>query len=174
MNSEFIKPAFPLVPGRTKLSPLDQVEGRVIVPPILVFQLGLDAQDSVIQDLRDGLAKTIEDMPFLAADIIPDDLKRGTVQMEIPEDAGVWFHVQYQLDVQYKELELRQFAPACFPIIPLIPEPREHDFTRSPVLTVQATFITGGLLLVKFCQHVDSLNANLAAGLQWPPFSHGW
>jgi hypothetical protein len=150
MNSEFIKPVVPLVPGRIKISPLDQVEGRVIVPPILVFQLAsADAQDSVLQDLRDGLAKTIEDIPFLAADVIPDNSARGTVQLEIKEDAGVWFHVQYQLELQYEELERRKFAPACFPIVPLVPEPREHDFSESPVLTVQATFITGGLLLVK-------------------------
>jgi hypothetical protein len=122
MTSDFIKPAVPLVPGRTKLSPLDQVEGRVIVPPILVFQYDApDAQDSIVQDLQDGLSKTIEDMPFLAADIIPDNKERGTVQMELTEDAGVWFHVQELPEVRYEDLERRQFAPACFPIVPLVP-----------------------------------------------------
>jgi len=139
-----------LIPGYTKLPPLDQVEGRFIVPPILVFQIDSpDAQDSIVQDLQDGLANTIEEMPFIAADVIPDNKDRGTVQLEIGEDAGVWFHVQEILELDFDDLERRKFAPAAFSVLQLMPEPRQHDWNRSPVLTIQATFITGGLLLVR-------------------------
>jgi hypothetical protein len=150
MASEFIKPDIPLIPGYTKLPPLDQIEGRFIVPLILVFRVDSpDAQDSIVQDLQDGLAKTIEEVPFLAADIVPDNKERGTVQLEIKEDAGVWLYVREHPDLDFEVLEQRQFAPSCFPIFDLTPEPRHHNWDRSPVLTVQATFITGGLLLVK-------------------------
>jgi hypothetical protein len=149
MTSEFIKPGVPLVPGHTKLPPLDQVEGRFIVPPILVFRVDSpDAQESIIQDLQDGLANTIEEMPFIAADVIPDNADRGTIQLEIGDDAGVWFHVREIPEIDFDELERRQFAPATFALLQLMPEPRQHDWNRSPVLTIQATFITGGLLVV--------------------------
>jgi hypothetical protein len=149
MISELIKPGVPLIPGYTKLPPLDQVEGRFIVPPILVFQVdSSDTQDSIIQDLQDGLAKTIEDMPFIAAEVIPDNAERGTIQLEIGEDAGVHFHVHEFLELDFEVLKHRKFAPAAFPVLQLMPEPRQHDWDRSPVLTIQATFITGGLLLV--------------------------
>jgi hypothetical protein len=150
MASEFVKPNVPLVPGLTKLPPLDQVEGRFIIPPILVFRVDSpDAQDSILQDLQDGLANTIEQMPFIAAEVIPDNVERGTIQLEIGENAGVWFHVNELPEVDFAELERRRFAPAAFDVIHLMPEPRQHDWNRSPVLTVQATFITGGLLVVR-------------------------
>jgi hypothetical protein len=150
MASELIKPSVPLIPGYTKLPPLDQIEGRFIVPPTLVFRVDSpDAQDTIVQDLQDGLAKTIEEMPFIAANVIPDSEERGTVQLEIGEDAGVWFHVQALPDLDFEMLERRQFAPSSIPLIPLMPEPRQHQWDRCPVLTIQATFITGGLLLVQ-------------------------
>jgi hypothetical protein len=149
MFSEFIKPSFPLIPGYTKLPPLDQVEGRFIVPPILVFRIDLpDAQDSIVQDLQDGLANTIEEMPFIAAHVVPDNKERGTIQLEIGDDAGVWFHVKELPELDFEALEKRQFAPAALSVTNLMPEPRQHDWDRSPVLTIQATFITGGLLVV--------------------------
>jgi hypothetical protein len=107
-----------------------------------------DAQDSIVRDLQDGLANTIAEMPFIAADVIPDNADRGTIQLEIGEDAGVWFYVQELPQLDFEVLERRQFAPAAFPVLQLMPEPRQHNWDRSPVLTIQATFITGGLLLV--------------------------
>jgi hypothetical protein len=150
MASLFVKPSVPLIPGHTKLPPLDQVEGRFIVPPILVFRVeSPDAQDSIVQDLQEGLANTIEEMPFIAADVIPDNPERGTIQLEIGEGAGVWFHVHELPDLDFEALERRRFAPAAFEVLELMAEPRQHDWDRSPVLTIKATFITGGLLIVK-------------------------
>jgi hypothetical protein len=162
MASEFIKPAVPLIPGYTKLPPLDQVEARLLIPPILVFRVDSpEAQDSIVQDLQDGLAKTIEELPFIAADVIPESAERGTIQLDIQEDAGVWFYVRELPDLDFDVLERRRFAPSCFSILDLVPEPRQHNWDRSPVLTVQATFITGGLLLVNitctFIRHADIL-----------------
>jgi hypothetical protein len=149
MESELIKSTVPLIPGHTRLPPLDQIEGRSIIPPILIFEIDSpDAQYSIIQDLKDGLAKTIEEMPFIAAEVIPENQERGTVQLEIGENSGVWFHVKEVPEYDYEELERRKFSPSCFPLVLLMPEPRMHDWDRSPVLGIQATFITGGLLLV--------------------------
>ncbi|KIW01192.1 uncharacterized protein PV09_07241 [Verruconis gallopava] len=154
MISEFIRPTIPLIPGFTKLPPLDQVEGRFIVPPILVFRLDApDARDAIIQDLRDGLAATIEEIPFIAADVVPDEVERGTIKLETGEDAGVWLHIHELPEIEFDNLERRHFAPLNFPVLELMPEPRKHDWQRSPVLTIQATFITGGLLLVFNSHH---------------------
>ena len=151
MISEFIKPSVPLVPEYIKLPPLDQIETRFIAPQILVFRVDLlDTQDSIVRDLQDGLATTIKVMPFIAADVIPDDAERGTIQLEIGEDAGVWFHVQEVPELNFEVLQRQQFAPVALPVVQLMPEPRLHSWERSPVLTIQATFITGGLLLVLF------------------------
>src|SRR5262245_42502470 len=95
MTSEFIKPQFPLVPRHIKLPPLDQIEHRFYVHPILVFRVeSSNARESIVQDFYDGLANTIEHMPFIAADVIPDNVDRGTVQLDIADDAGVWFHTR--------------------------------------------------------------------------------
>jgi len=87
-------------------------------------------------------------MPFIAADVVPDNLDRGTIQLEIGEDAGVWFHMRELPEIDFDVLESRRFAPSNFSVLELMPEPRKHDWHRSPVITIQATFITGGLLLV--------------------------
>lgn len=149
MISDFIKPLVPLIPGLVKLPPLDQIAPPTIASPVLVFRVSSEeARDSIIQDLQDGLMKAIEEMPFLAADIVPDDVKRGTIQLETTDAAGVWFHYHEVPTLHFDTLERRKFVPTTLPFNELVPEPRMHSYVRSPVLTVQATFITGGLLLV--------------------------
>lgn len=158
MFSEFIQPSIPLVPGHIKLPPLDQMEGRFIVPPLLVFQIDSpNAQDSIIQDLKDGLANTIKEMPFIASHVIPENRERGTIQLEIGNDAGVWFHVHELPEINFELLRRRQFTPAAFPVLELMPQPRQHNWDRSPVLNIQATFITGGLLVVNNYQSLLSV-----------------
>jgi len=122
----------------------------MLCPVILIFQIQFpEDQDTIIEELQDGLAATIEEMPFLAADVIPENSQRGTVQLETTEEAGVWFHVKHIPKLDFEELELRNFGPQNFPVNGFMPEPRIHDFDRTPVLTVEATLISGGLLLVE-------------------------
>jgi trichothecene 3-O-acetyltransferase len=149
MISEFITPQVPLIPGLQKLPPLDQIAPPAFASPVLIFRVkSEDARKSIIEDLQDGLAKTIEEMPFIAADVIPENVDRGTIQLEIKEGAGIWFYINDLPDLEFEALERRKFAPAALPFKSLVPEPRQHSFVRSPVLTIQGTFVRGGLLLV--------------------------
>ncbi|PVI01285.1 hypothetical protein DM02DRAFT_706092 [Periconia macrospinosa] len=154
MEPKLVKSRLPLIPEHTKLPPLDQIESRLIVPILLVFRLeSCDGQDAIIQDLQDGLATTIEEIPFIAGHVVPDDKRRGTIQLVVEEADGVWFHAKEIPEMTFDELEHRRFSPVCFPIASLMPEPRLHDWEKSPVLTVQATFITGGMLLLLSTHH---------------------
>ncbi|KFZ03398.1 hypothetical protein V502_10979 [Pseudogymnoascus sp. VKM F-4520 (FW-2644)] len=147
-QSTFVRPGDPLIPGWMKLSPLDQLENRFIVPIVLVFHVSSPAlRKPLLLDLKTSLANTIAKMPFLAASVVPDCEEQDTIQLEISDDAGVWFYSQELPEIDYYALERREFPPSAFPLLSLMPEPRVHRPERSPVLTVLATFIAGGLLL---------------------------
>ncbi|KFY95217.1 hypothetical protein V500_02894 [Pseudogymnoascus sp. VKM F-4518 (FW-2643)] len=150
MISQLLKPnRAPLIPGYTKLPPFDQTDNRFVCPVTLVFRVeSADSRDSMIQDLQDGLINTIEEMPFLAADVVPDNRERGTAQLETVEGGGLWFHVRDYPELDIEVLEHRKFAPASLPAPEIMPEPRNQNWERCPVLNIQATFITGGLILV--------------------------
>ncbi|KAJ6443697.1 Thaumatin, pathogenesis-related protein [Purpureocillium lavendulum] len=108
----------------------------------------------LLRDFITSLANTIEELPYLASDVVPDCLERGTIQLEISDDAGVWFHSQEMLELDYHALERRRFPCSAFPVVSsLIPEPKLHHSERSPVLTMLATFITGGLILAFNIHH---------------------
>lgn len=162
MTSQFLKPTrFPLIPGYTKLPPFDQIDNRFVCPITLIFRVdSADSQDSIVQDLQDGLVTTIEEMPFLAADVVPDNQDRGTVQLETVEDAGVWFHVREYPELDIDTLERQKAAPASLPALEIMPEPRNHNWERCPVLNIQATFITGGLILVNTSHSIIIFYAN--------------
>ncbi|KAJ5785504.1 transferase family domain-containing protein [Penicillium pulvis] len=148
-QSAFVTPTVPLTPEWMKLPALDQVENRAIVPVVLIFQMPSPAlRQSLLRDLKTSLANTIGELSFLAADVVPEDDEQGSIQLEISEDAGVWFHSQEMPEIDYHTLDQRRFPCSAFPwTSSVIPEPRLHRSQRSPVLTVLATFITGGLLL---------------------------
>ncbi|KAK9438452.1 Chloramphenicol acetyltransferase-like domain protein [Metarhizium brunneum] len=153
-QSTFITPRVPLIPGWMKLTPLDQIESRFILPLVLVFNMSSPALGRlVLRDLETSLASTIGEMPFLAANVVPDCEEQGTIQLEISDDAGVWFHSQELPEIDYYALERREFPPGEFPLLALMPEPRVHHAEQSPVLTVLATFIAGGLLLTFNSHH---------------------
>ncbi|KID98720.1 Chloramphenicol acetyltransferase-like domain protein, partial [Metarhizium majus ARSEF 297] len=156
-QSTFVRPRVPLIPGWMKLTPLDQVESRFILPLVLVFNMSSPAlgRGPLLRDLETSLANTIGEMAFLAANVVPECEEQGTIQLEISDDdAGVWFHSQELPEMDYHALERREFPPGEFPLLALMPEPRVHDAEqKSPVLTVLATFIAGGLLLTLNSHH---------------------
>lgn len=158
-QSTFVKPSTPVVPGCTKLSPLDQVENRLIVPLVFVFQVSSPSlRQPFLQALKAGLANVIEELPFVAADVVPDCEEQDTIQLQTSEDAGVWLHSQELLEMDYYALERRKFPPSAFSLLSLMPEPRLSQPERSPVLTMLATFIVGGLLLT-FNSHHSVMDA---------------
>jgi hypothetical protein len=164
-QSIFVEPSFPLVPGYTKLHGADQVENRFIIPSIGVFRVAdPKSRQSIVEYMQTGLSNTIADMPFLAAHVIPAGEDRDTVQLEIPTgEAGVWLHVKEIPHMEYLALELRQFPFSEMPLLPLMPEPRLHHPEKSPVLTVQVTFINNGLLLTLNAHHSVMDGSGMAA-----------
>ncbi|KAJ5771721.1 hypothetical protein N7520_002250 [Penicillium odoratum] len=158
-QSTLVTPSTPLVPGCMKLSPLDQVENRFIVPSVFIFHVSSPSlRQPLLQDLKAGLANMIEELPFVAADVIPDCEEQDTIQLQTSDDAGVWLHSQELLEIDYYDLERRKFPPSAFPPLSLMPEPRLHQLQRSPVLTILATFIVDGLLLT-FNSHHSVMDA---------------
>lgn len=162
-QSTLVTPSVPLTPEWMKLTPLDQVENRFIVPVVLTFHISSPAlRRSLLEDLKRSLANTIGEMPFLAAIVVPDCEEQDTIQLEISDDAGVWFHSQEVPEMDYYDLERREFPPSAFPLLSLMPEPRFHRWERSPVLTVLATLITDGLLLTLNNHHSVMDGAGMA------------
>lgn len=167
-QSTFVTPSVPLTPEWVKLPALDQVENRAIIPVVLIFQMPSPALwQPLLRDLKTSLANTIGELSFLAADVVPDDDEQGSIQLEISEGAGVWFHSQEMPEIDYHALEQRRFPCSAFPFTSsVIPEPRLHRSQRSPVLTVLATLITGGLLLALNNHHSVCDGTGMASSIK--------
>ena len=143
-----VRPTDPSLGDPDALSPLDQYMVRIIIPIMCTFKIERDdLRPVIVQNLKAGLARTIDEVPFIASVIVPDDEERGTMKLQYDETAtGVWFHEQECLEHSYEELEKRRFSPKYYPITTFVPEPRGHS-EKCPVLTVQATFIRGGMVV---------------------------
>ncbi|KAH9204907.1 transferase family-domain-containing protein [Leptodontidium sp. 2 PMI_412] len=155
----YVRPIAPLVPETIKLSPIDQYMARLYIPLLLFFKINADAsRRAICSDLQLGLGNLLNEMPFLAGNVIIEDDERGTVQMDIPENPGVLFKIKDLTDpekgptLDYDELEKAWFPPssldpAALTPIHFVPEP------IAPCFAVQANFIRGGLILALFCHH---------------------
>ena len=155
----FIRPNTPLVPGPVKLSPLDQFTNRVYTPLLLLFKIDASVQrDIICSDLQIGLSSLINDVPFIAGNVVLEDEETGNLQIDIPDDAGVMFSVREMSDptkrpvLDFEELKKAAFSsslldPSELSPLHFAPEP------VAPVLAVQANFIRGGLILAVFIHH---------------------
>jgi trichothecene 3-O-acetyltransferase len=149
-----IQPSIPPIPGYMELSPLDQLATKAILPLILAFETPPTARKSqILWELQSALAVLIEEMPFLMANVVVENADRDSLQLEIPtEDAGVWFHSRELPEFSFKELKNRGFPSCELQIGDFVPHPFLISHT-SPVLTIQANFITGGLLIAVNMHH---------------------
>lgn len=158
MQQTKVRPSIPLGHSYTKLTPLDQYMVRVILPMMCVFQLDSDVdRSSVVQNLQAGLIHTIDEINILAAYVVLEDPRRGTIQLEFEEDAGITFFVKDMPEVRFEDLAKRHFPFSGMEASGYCPEPLGHT-EKSPVMTVQVTFITGGLVLT-FNGHHSVLDA---------------
>jgi hypothetical protein len=147
-HKTLVRPTNPFLGDADELSPLDQYMIRIIIPVMCTFKLDReDLRPTIIANLKAGLARTIDEMPFVASVIVPDDHARGTMKLHFDgEETGIWFHQQDLPEYDYETLAKRRFGFSSFPITDFVPEPRGHS-EKSPVITVLATFIKGGLVL---------------------------
>ncbi|KAK5993762.1 Acyltransferase easC-like protein [Cladobotryum mycophilum] len=142
-----IRPSISLVPGRMPVTPLDQYMVRVILPMMCIFQIDEPSlKPIIVQNLQTGLSNAIDELSFLAANIVPDSEEQSSIQLEYDDDAGVWFHTKDLPDMRYEELARQNFPFSSLTAAKFVPDPMGHS-AKCPVLTVQATFITGGLVL---------------------------
>ena len=158
MQRTLVRPSIPLGNGYTKLSPLDQYMVRVILPMMCIFQLDSTAnRPDILQSLRAGLVHTIDEINILAAYVVPENAEQDSIQLEYEKDAGVLFYEKDLPEVHFSDLAARRFPFSEMHASRFCPKPLGHT-RRSPVMTIQATFITGGLVLA-FNGHHSVLDA---------------
>ncbi|KAJ5752229.1 hypothetical protein N7520_009146 [Penicillium odoratum] len=143
-----VRPTYPIVPGVEDLGPLDQYTVRMYMPIACLFRVDSPAlRPKILQDLQAGLSRTIDDINFLAANIIPQSEETDTIQLEYGDNPGVSFYYQVIEAVEYQALFASHFLFSPEFVEQFVPEPQLHQQPRSPVLTAKVTFITGGLIL---------------------------
>ena len=166
-TSVFIQPKSPLVPEIIKLSPIDQFTIRIYVATLLIFKLSPDSShDTICSQLQHGLGELLNDMPFLAGNVVEENKERGTLELEIPENAGVLFNMKDMADPKNGPIhDFDSLKRAWFPSsllgqltvgpVEFVPGP------VAPCLAVQANFIHGGLILAVYIHHsiVDGFGA---------------
>jgi hypothetical protein len=171
-----VQPTTPRMGSRFEdVSPLDQAMYRAILPIMYFFRVessGLRLK--ILHCLEKGLACTIDEMPFIMANIVSKSEQTGTVQLEYGQDQGVWFMWQELPAFDFSKLAVSDFRLSPSISDHLVPEPREHLDSGSPVLTVLVSFITGGVVLTLnfhhlamdasgFCSLMDVYVRNIAA-----------
>jgi hypothetical protein len=123
------------------------------------FKIERDDQHStIVENLKAGLARTINEIPFIASVIVPDDEERETYKPHFDEEAtGVWCHEQDGLECSFDKMEKRGISLSCFPNTNFVPDPRGHS-EKCPIFTVLATFIKSGLV-VTYNEHHGIMDA---------------
>lgn len=158
-SNTFVRPNTPLVPETIKLSPVDQYSHEVYTPLLLFFKFDVTVlQDVVCHDLKTGLASLINDVPFLAGNVVMEDEESGNLQVDIPEGAGVMFKVKEMVDsakgpiLDFEELEKASFSSSLLNMSEISPTHYIPELV-APVLLIQANFIRGGLVLTSYIHH---------------------
>ncbi|OAA47373.1 Chloramphenicol acetyltransferase-like domain protein [Beauveria brongniartii RCEF 3172] len=146
-SKELVRPRIPLVAGVSPLPPLDQYMVRIVLSAMLVFEFKEPSRkQETVRNLKQGLAGAIEEMPLIAADIVTASEERQSIQLQYGDKAGVWFHVKELPEVDFDHLQTHNYPLSAFPLHDFVPEPRGHS-AAAPVVTIQAAFIKGGLVL---------------------------
>ena len=164
-----VRPNTPLVPEIIKLSPIDQFSNRVYSPLLLFFKFDAEVlRKAICRDLQGGLANLIKEVPFIAGSVFLEDEETGSLQIEIPEDAGVMFKIREMLDsrkgpvLEFQSLEKAGFSsslldPSELGPIHFLPE------SVAPVLAIQANIIRGGMILACYIHHSTTDGLGLMA-----------
>ncbi|KAF3480385.1 uncharacterized protein GIQ15_05732 [Arthroderma uncinatum] len=157
-----VRPDYPIAPGIEKLTPLDQFTVRMYMPLSCLFQIDSPTlRPTILRNLQSGLANTIEDVNFLAGTIVRESPENDYIQLKYDEQgAGVWFYHQTLEEINYKDLVDSHFLFSDEFADTFVPKPHVH-LEPCPVLTAQATFINGGLVLTISLHHslVDAQGA---------------
>ena len=173
VDLDFVLPTIPCASHNVRLSPIDQMIVRVYVIHILCFPLppGTDHQ-AVYSNLRQGLALTLSEIPFLGGYVIPEEGSRGRVQIQVDNGYGMRFPSRHHTTVSphdtspksYNELKAAHFPTSELDSEKLSPLGMVPTSSTSAVMAAQANFLTGGLLLTA-CIHHSASDATALASI---------
>lgn len=149
-DDSWVHPACAVQPAHMKLSIIDQCVVRCWSSYVLSFSVS-EGQSfmQIHQNLSEGLARTLAQFPFLAGRISFKDIEKGTLELNIREDAAVRFNFR---DISTQGIDFAQLVDARFPpsalnALDVAPLPEPYPLDGSPVFIAQANFVQGGLLL---------------------------
>lgn len=158
-TESFVRPTKQLVPETMTLSMFDQFNGRHYLPLFSVFGVSDENLfDGIISELEEGLARVLNEIPFLAGNVMMEDESRELLTLEIPEDGGVIFKVKRMIDAEagpaldFVEIQREDFPVDAFN--PMIMCPRSFlPEAVAPCLLIQVNLIRGGLVLATHFHH---------------------
>lgn len=142
-----------MTPGNVVLSPLDWLMPRSYVSQILCFP----ADDSrIFEILKEGLSKTVEDVPYLLSGVVDQEYPKGSVRLTDPyqtvEDLIAWQDLSETLD--YALLKAANFPPSALTIPSIKPRDTAPPLpTPEPVVRAKLSLIKGGILLCVSIHH---------------------
>ncbi|KAL7922198.1 transferase [Trichoderma austrokoningii] len=141
-----------IIQGPSQLSPLEWIMPRSYISQILCFP----SSNARISDvLRDGLAGTLNDVPYLASRIVARAHPKGSVALSSPCDSlGHLFRVNTYTDVDYEALKSGAFQPSIFDDQNWFsPDVSPGNTSPSPVFRAVLTLVKGGCLLAVSLHH---------------------
>ncbi|KAK4082254.1 uncharacterized protein Triagg1_2066 [Trichoderma aggressivum f. europaeum] len=137
----------------SQLSPLEWVMPRSFISQILCFP---STNPRIYEVLRDGLAGTLADVPYLASRIVARTHPKGSVALSAPCDSlGDLFRVNdFSTMVDYNDLKAGGFRPLLFDGLDLFSADLNAAKTSpSPVFRAVLSVVKGGCLLSVSLNH---------------------
>ncbi|PKK54254.1 hypothetical protein CI102_544 [Trichoderma harzianum] len=131
----------------SQLSPLEWVMPRSFISQVLCFP---STNPRIYEVLRDGLAGTLADVPYLASRIVAGTHPKGSVALSSPCDSlGDLFRVNdLATTVVYNDLKAGGFRPSLFDGLDLFSaDLNPANKSPSPVFRAVLSLVKGGCLL---------------------------
>ena len=153
--------------GAMELSPLDQIMPRLYSRIVLPFSLEAEELDATALRLRKSLARTVQEIPFLAWNVVASSQGRGRVklssQSEVPPN--IWTVKDLRKPCSEWMASMEELREEKYPMdkldgdilapLPMMPDPQKP----APVFAAQFNYLDGGALLCVAFHH-SVLDAN--------------
>ncbi|KAL7896231.1 transferase [Trichoderma sp. SZMC 28014] len=140
-----------IIQGPSQLSPLEWIMPRSYISQILCFP---SSNPRISDVLRDGLAGTLKDVPYLASRIVARAHPKGSVALSSPCDSlKDLIRVNTYTDVDYEALKTGAFRPSAFDDRSWFSADVGPGKTSSPVFRAVLTLVKGGCLLAVSLHH---------------------
>ncbi|KAM0479480.1 hypothetical protein ACHAPX_004695 [Trichoderma viride] len=141
-----------IIQGPSQLSPLEWIMPRSYISQILCFP---SSNPRISEVLRDGLAGTLEDVPYLASRVVARAHPKGSVALSSPGDSlSDLFRVNTYTDVHYEALKFWGFPPPVFDNRSWFSaDVGPGNTSPSPAFRAVLTLVQGGCLLAVSLHH---------------------